>query len=473
MTSPAAPKRPPGRSDPIGEWLPHPLSIVYRLRRYTPLFLLPLVPLVAHGPTVWQRFSLGELLLFAVLCGCACFWRKMQSLRLSETALWWKRGWLWRRHSTLPFAHIASLTVTRTPLMALTAARRLSVTEDGRLSRPSLTFLLPAAVLKQRYSLPRRRPILFTRWFPLLILSATSSNAALGLLTLIPVARNAARLLGNTLPNQILGTVEQAVFPGLSPLLTLIADGLLFGWLMAFFRGLWYYAGFSLCRRGRWLVLTTGLITRQDSFFSVSHVKALEIHGTLLTALLRLRTVLLCVNGYTGRSAVRPVLLPAVQKRQLSARLAALFPEITRPSIALRPVSGAALRYTALPLAVIGAGLAVSLLGGFLTPLGNAVCLWGGWWLLLRRWGFSRAGVGGNGDTLALCFLRRGHVVWRYIPLRELTKITVKQSRFQRWRGTCTLTVRDAGGGTSRLWSLPYEALRRWEAGGPLLCEML
>lgn len=440
----------------------HPLSVWYRFRRGLPLLLVPLLRLLRGDDTLtavlsaslWELAAAALLFLWALLC------HRRQRLTLTDRSVILCGGILWHRRLWLPGRQVAAYQTELSPLMALCGASRLSLFPAGKPRSASAVLVLPRRTSLGKEPLqPRGRSPLFTRLFPTLILAASSSNAALGLLALVPAVRS-LRWLTADLPRRMLEGVEQTVPLPLPPVLALVADVFLLGWLFAFLRGIWYYAGFSARREGAHLRLTTGLITRRDTQLELRHITALQKRQTLLTTLFGLCTLSASVAGYGRDEPIHPVLLPAARRHTLAAEAAALLPDWPLIPAALRPAAKSRLRYARLPLIWLIGALLLMTAGGWLMPAGSLAVLFGGWWLLIRLLGWHRAGIGRENGYVTLCYPKGLGLYEQQFRETAITQITVRRSPWQRLSGQCDVTVCCRGDRRRhKVVALPYDAV--------------
>lgn len=444
---------------------PHPLSILYRMRRGIPLFLLPLWRLLRTSNTdsrlltvsLWEIALALLLLLFAVAqyrCHTVSYHRKWLC---SQHGVWL------RRCRYTPRRAVATVQTTRTPLMMLCGAIRLHIGTAAPFHQPPL--LLRSRTFPKRPRRAASHTSLLPRPIPLLVLAFSGSNAAMGLLTLVPLFRWLAELpYAQQIPEQALSALDRFLSEDVPPLLRALAGVFLLGWVAAFLHSIWRYAGFSVQRQANTLRVKTGLITRYAVSIHTEHITSVGLRQTLLTALFGLYTVSVCAAGYGRERDVRPVLLPALHRRTLNTTLHQLLPSLPSDFDTLRPPDRAVYRYALPPLCGCLASLLPLAYRLSLAPLSAVLCPLFLWWLLLRLWAHHRAAIGLSADnsTLLLRYPRRLALCEQRILCRRIDSITITQSPFERRRHLCTVTV--IGYGETRrhtVRSLPFEATRR------------
>lgn len=443
----------------------HPLSVWYRFRRGLPLLLLPLLRLL-RTPSAEGRLltvSLWELAVALLLFLLAVARYRRQTAVLRGRLFVTRHGVWWRCRRYTPLRAVATVQFTRSPLMTLCRAVRLRIGTAAPCRELPLLFRRAALDNADRCAL--FRPLWFPRLVPLLVLAFSGSNAALGLLALVPLFRWLSGLPETQqLPAQALNTLQLFLSEDLPPLLRALAGLFLLGWSVAFIRSLVRYAGFSVARQPDTLQLKTGLLTRHTIYIHTAHITSVGLRQTLITGLLGLYTVSLAAAGYGRERDVRPVLLPALRRHTLRAALSALLPSVAADFRCIRPDRRAVYRYALPPL--IGSLLSpVPLLyRPSLAPLTAVLCPLCLWWLLIRLWGHHRAvlGIANDGGCLLLGFPRGLALYEQRLFTRHIDSITLTRSPWQRRRGLCNITVACYGEKRRHtVRALPFEPTRR------------
>ncbi len=283
------------------------------------------------------------------------------------------------------------------------------------------------------------------RLWPVLMMSASSSNAALGLLALAPALRQTGKVLGEELPGEVVSLFRRFVSLGLPPILESVANILVLGWAFAFLRSLLRYIGFRAERQGNRLHLVSGLFTRRDVLIDCDKITALELRQTLFMRLFGLYTAVITAAGYGRDSGARPVLIPAARPKELCAALDVLLPDYPICTSILRPKKTALFGYLAPALWLLAGCLVPLWLGGVWKV---AAVLWAAgaaWWLLVRFLGFYQAGFGVGRSAAAIGY-SRGLALYRvYIPLEVTDCAVIRRSPWQRGSDGCTVELRCFG----------------------------
>lgn len=446
----------------------HGAFLLYDARKWGLLLFIPVLrAILTHPETLAETVS--ALLTFlrdlglAGLLGSWLFLRWQRAGYRMSGGLCTRRGLLFRRTLFVSMEDAASVESECSLLLWLLHARRLHINTAGLRRRSDVTLYLPAA--EARYFTASGRSENDARFaarpVPVAVMAASSSNAALGLLTLAPALRQAGRILGRELPAEMLTLADRLLSLGLPPLLDSLANILIIGWCFAFVRSFFRYAGFRARRRGECLHLTSGLLTRRDVLVDCRRITALELRQTLFMRLFRLYTATITAAGYGRERESRPVVVPAARARPLCAALDTLMGDYPLCSGGVRPGRRALGRYLLPPLGLT-AGALVPFLMGRLWAMAGLVWLAGGlWWLVIRWMGFRRAAFGVGEEAVILRYSRGLALYEVHIPIEVADCLIVTRSPWQRRSGTCTVELRCYGEKRRRhrVRALPYDAV--------------
>ena len=388
------------------------------------------------------------LLLSSVLKWRRCRYHLREYAGGSLHRLTLSQGVVLRRVLRISAEDAASVEMERTPLLWLLGGRRIRVNTAGLRRKSDAVLYLSAAQAKSlmgsgvghagknRYT---------ARLWPVLMMSASSSNAALGLLALAPALRQTGKVLGEELPGEVVSLFRRFVSLGLPPILESVANILVLGWVFAFLRSLLRYIGFRAERQGNRLHLVSGLFTRRDVLIDCDKITALELRQTLFMRLFGLYTAVITAAGYGRDSGARPVLIPAARPKELCAALDVLLPDYPICTSILRPKKTALFGYLAPALWLLAGCLVPLWLGGVWKV---AAVLWAAgaaWWLLVRFLGFYQAGFGVGRSAAAIGY-SRGLALYRvYIPLEVTDCAVIRRSPWQRGSDGCTVELRCFG----------------------------
>ncbi len=439
--------------------------VLYDMRRWWPILLWPLRRVLM--PTSEPRVLLRELLLCAVLVGYSIEKWRGSRYRVGRSqngfySVGVRQGLLVRHALHIDADAAASVEIERTPLLALCGGRRVRVNTVGLRRRADAVLYLSAECVRDLFSLnDRYRQRFRARLWPVIVAAITGSNAAVGLLTAVPVLRQISNLLGERFSADAVGVLQQLLAAEIPSALRMLANLLVIGWGIAVLRNFLRYAGFYATVQEEHLHLVSGLFTRRDVLIDRDKITALELRQTLLMRLLGLHTAVITAAGYGRDIGARPVLIPAADPRTLCEGLEHLLPGYPLKTGRIRAVRRAWWRYLVPPLIVTALSVPPWMAGGFWQMPALVCTAWGIWWLTVRFLGFRSAGFGAD-EAAVTVWYPRGLAFYRvYLPREAVDHITVTQSIWQRFGGTCTVTVRSFGDKKRRhrVWGLPYETV--------------
>ncbi|HIW72702.1 MAG TPA: PH domain-containing protein [Firmicutes bacterium] len=441
---------------------PHPLYCYYDAKKWILLLLLPVLRAVFSPRDIVSILlaSLRDVALAALLIGwSAAKWRRARYSLHGGLTL--RQGLLYRRTLRISAEDAASVEMERTPLMWLAGGRRVRVNTAGLRRRADATIYLPVSATRKVMleGTDRRRRRYAARAFPVAVMSASSSNAALGLLTLAPAVRQAGQILGREMTGEVYGLMDRLLSIGLPPLFNTLTNVLVLGWAYAFVRTFIRTAGFYAERDGEQLHVTSGLLTRRDVYIDCSRITALELRQTLFMRLFSLHTVTITAAGYGREKGARPLIIPAARPRELCAALDALLPEYPICAGSLRPVKSALWRYVWPPLLLAAGSLLPLAFGGVWSTLAAVWFLAGSWWLFIRLTGYFRAGFGVGRGAVTMRYPRGLALYEIHVPCEVADCLMITRSPWERRNGTCTAELRCFGEKRRRhrVRALPYE----------------
>lgn len=375
----------------------------------------------------------------------ACAWAVLQwravRYRLSDApaCVTVQQGVLVRRTLHLAMRDAATVTGETSPLLRFLGAGRVRLGTAGLRRKSDATLYLPHADLRRLMGSEKGAAVYRAKRWPILLLALSGSNAAVGMLTAVPLLRRIGALSG------VEGWAAHPYLPPLPALITAAGNLLLAGWGFSFIKTLLGSYGFCAYKQGDRVRLCSGWMTRRTVLIDARRITALELRQTLFMRLFGVQSAGITAAGYGREQGVRPVLIPAAAKRQLGAALDGLLGDFPICRSLLRPARGEALRYLWLPLLLCPLGtlwLLVPQMGGVLCLLWCGVC---GWWLAVRFLGYRSAGLGIGERAVSLrCY--RGLALFEiHIPIEVVDAVVLTQSPRQRKKSICTVTVRCFG----------------------------
>lgn len=425
---------------------PHPIYLYYDSKKWLLILLIPALraTLTNQSAEALIISSLRDAAIAGILL-IYSFFKWKQSRYSLHDGLTFQRGLLWQRTLHVMLGDAASVEVERTPLMWLTKSRRIRINTAGLRKRSDATVYLPKSVTEKYNKKISRSRRYASHVLPVVVMSASSSNAAVGLLTLAPAIRQTGQFIGREVSGEVYGLISSLLSLGLPPLLNAVANVLVLGWFFAFLRTFTRTAGFYTEREGDQLHLISGLLTRRDTYIDCSRITTLELRQTLFMRMFRLYTVTITAAGYGREKGARPIIVPAAHPHELCTALDTLLPEYPTCSVDLRPVKKALWTYTWQPLLLTLGSILPLISGGVWTMLAAIWFIAGVWWLCIRLAGFLRAGFGICGGAVTMRYAYGLALYEIHIPREVADCVVISRNPLQKRRGTCTVELRTFG----------------------------
>lgn len=442
---------------------PHPLYILYDVKRWLWLWLIPLVRLVLtpDASTEILTSSLRDFLLAGCLLTYAC-WKRNTTYYQLGSPLQIRKGIVIRRQYTLPSDSTSLVTVETTPLMRLCRCRRVQISTISRRRQADATLYLS---YRQAWSLIRQEvgaEGYHARTLPILIMALSGSNAAIGAVTLVPFIRRAATVLGNRFPTDIYSVTEQFMVFDLPPVLQNIANLLLLGWCVSVINSLFRTHGFRVHRYHRRLHILSGVFTKRSQQMDVDGISSLLLRQTLFTRVWGLYTATIACAGYGRESGVRPLLIPAATMRDLCRALDHILPGFPIGQITLRPSVRSLPRYILPPILLIAGASVLYFFSNTITAIPMMLLLVIGlWWFAVRLLGFFYSGCGMQNGAVVMRYPRGLALYELHMPVQSIDRCSLRQGPLGRRRGKCTLRLLCFGEKhhAHRVWGLDKAAV--------------
>ncbi|QCT01785.1 membrane-flanked domain protein [Paenibacillus algicola] len=260
----------------------------------------------------------------------------------------------------------------------------------------------------------------------LLLAALTSSNFSLALAFLAAIGSLADDLLPDPMYNRLFREAGQLLS---GSWITAAAAAFILAWLLSAILYTVQYAGFTVERAGRQIIVTRGLLERKELIFSPERVQAVTVKEGLLRQPFRYSEVRLHV--LTSGDDKQLVLHPMLRLSEVNSLMNSIVPQFQAQTIDTTPPRRALwlyIRSDAMLAAALSAG-----------------CIWifedlGLWSLLLLPlsllhaiWAFRDAGMSLHEKQLTLRTRRLARHT-RYVRRPQVVSFTVRSTRAQRKR---------------------------------------
>lgn len=293
----------------------------------------------------------------------------------------------------------------------------------------------------------------------LLIFSLLFSSTVSGIVLFAAFTYELYRLVGQELEEQLFRRVNGKIteidrkYLGISKMVPesiLILGGLIAGgWLLSFVSNLMAHWRFTVTRRGRQLIITSGIITRRRSVLSRDKINYFDIRQTLLMKLWHISSVHVFCTGYGVHRGQSSALIPITTNREMAASMKLIEPEHGHQRVGLKTGKKDTARFIVMPVICcfvpVAAGSVLKILIDRWHSEINILMLVSTlpliWLVVVKAAAARLTSVGMTSDTCTLCYCKGFEFHKVIINNRSITKTEVTQSFIQRLGGTCTLKI--------------------------------
>lgn len=445
----------------------HPIDILLSVSRFLGLLIFPVLRAIysllftTNLLIDWLRGTWFDLLIILLIIGLGFIRWQRRGYRLEESGIRWKRGIFFVQTQLIPYEKLSVVAKERLfYLMPLRAVYVSADTDGGDAHSSDFSMLLKkkeADPLVEKCRALRDQPQKIERvYLPknrnIAILSLIASNSLGGVLFLSTLFSGAGKVLGRNIEREVfdqLTTVTGWLLQGIPPVAAMVGLLILGGWCMSFLVNLIRHLRFSAARRGNWLRIESGLISRRLYDITVSRINLVEMQQNVFTKALGLYSVFLHANGYGKKKDELSVLMPSCDREEFQNNLRLLLPEFSLCRATVKPRVRYLSRFLIPPAAWIGGvslfwwivwrlvpDLHSTLL--FLWLMSEVPCVW---YLIVKIVSFFHTGIGvKNGVyTLRYTFLYRFKTV--IVPRERIVSIQVKRSCMQFISGCCDVVI--------------------------------
>ncbi len=442
----------------------HPIYIVESMKRFVLLLLLPLIrgllslrgSVLAWLSGVWFDIIVLALILILGLTVWACC-----SYRILPDGVQISTGVLRKENRMFPYEKLSSLSYEKPfYLIPLRAVRVYLDTDAGYSSALDASMTIPKEAAEQLFNTAIRwlsatqavKRVYQPKFHSIAILSFLTSSTLTGAIYFWTFFSQSGKIFGSDFQDFIytgLTDMVNLLAFGLPPAAAILAYVILGCWLLAFLMGLIRYRGFTALRKGNTVQINTGVLVWRRYLLQVDRIHLVEIRQSLITKLLGLYSVFVRCTGYGKRRNEAAVLMPAANRQEARRTLGLVLPEITQGESTVRPKPRTLSRFLYIPILIIlGIGAAFGLLIHFLHSFRDTLLFVGimaelpaVWYLLVKITSYFHTGLGFDGKVCT-CRCTFGFRIHTYaVPQQKISKLTYRQSIFQRYLGFCDLLI--------------------------------
>lgn len=471
----------------------HGITVFTRTSHYFILLLLPVLRgffFSGGNLFVWLSGVWMDLLVVAVILLLGYIGWYFNLYTIHSRGLEWYRGIFRIQKTFIPFDSVTCVSIERPwyyrPFHAVklrtdTAAgsgRSFDVTlilsslEADRILKNVSVY--KNVMIKSKDSRTYRSNLFFVG-----VLSLVSSNTLTGILFLSTFISQSGRIFGAEFERGMLGNltkVSQIVILGIPPFAIALSLIVLGGWLIAFILNLIRYARFSISRKPQTLFLSTGVVINHRKYLlDIRQINAVESRQTIFTKIFHFYTIYIDSVGYGKGKNEKSVLIPAASRGTSLRVLFSLFPEIRFVKPTIRPPKKAFRFFLAIPLwelfflaAIIFAFYKLlPAFAGLALFFGSMIAILCGLFLIIKILSFSYTAIGFDEGIYTLQYTRRFLFSRISFPVQKLSKVSVRQTPFQKVVGLCTLTFYTYSESQRKhvVPNLPYEECKAFLEG--------
>lgn len=284
--------------------------------------------------------------------------------------------------------------------------------------------------------------------FSSLVFSAGFSGALTGLLSLVPLLRNIASLLGETQTQAILSYADLWMATGYAaapPFLRIVSSLILFAWFAGGLVEFFHYFGLVIINKKENLLLYHGLISRHTLFVNKKAVSAIVKRQSILLHLIGLYTL----EAYISHKKEHKIpLILAGRKSDCDTLTKSLgFFTSDNTFTITKPPENALWGYTWKPLVFIFVLALAAILSDCLTPLHTEphlvlfLILWGMVWFLFSATAHLKSALISGNNQIIIRSTKGLSFIEAVIPLSKVSSVRLTQNIFQKRKGVCHLYV--------------------------------
>ncbi|WMJ23948.1 PH domain-containing protein [Paludicola sp. MB14-C6] len=442
----------------------HVINIVEHTSKFLILLLLPAIRALFFtnvGFYAWLQGAWIDILtiLFIIGAGLIAWYR--YTYCFSKDGIYLKKGIFIVKERFIPYHKLSVVSIQFPFYLIPLKAVKLSADTDGGLpttadfrviiykkqldkiiGKVKKPFINPGEI--KRVYLPKNIYIA--------ILSFVVSNTLTGVLFVSTFISGLGKTLGKEYENQVvehLTTLAQVFAFGIPPAAAIIAYVLLGGWGVSFLLNLIRNFRFSATRQGGSLEIQRGIITRRQYLITVKRINLVELRQTLLTKWFGVYTALIHSNGYGKGKDELSILMPAAEKHNLQKNIRLLLPEIPLCKPTLKSELKFLSRFLIPPIWWVIGATAFWLIGYWLFPHYSEMITFIGimaeipcwWYLFVKITSYFHTGIGLVDEVYTFNYTYGYRIKTIAVPIRRITKVTMRRSAFQLMSGCCDVIV--------------------------------
>ena len=299
----------------------------------------------------------------------------------------------------------------------------------------------------------------------ILLMAASWSNPASGLLLVGALFNRAGKIIGQQLTERIYETVNKSYLLaaiGLPPAAAFFGYLLAASWAVAFLHQFLHYVNFSIGvvptagntsmiinSDDNAITATRGLLVKNKQLLSRNAICAVSIRQTLVMRIFKLYSAYLHIFGSGKEKGDRSLLFAAISNQELRRNLTTIFhPNLlssANKQNQTHPTKSALSSFLFAPLSALACSTVSIIILYWIYPKFAPLVFFLLppilWQLAIHLYAWQNSMLCVKNDIIIASGYRRLTLYTAYIPHNQLQRISVKQNFVQRFSGQCTLRI--------------------------------
>lgn len=434
----------------------HPYTILEYLSKFSFLFIIPVLQQLIIRPRslleIINTMGINILILFLIVAFSIKEYSAI-NYHSSKHCLYLSYGVIFKKRSTIPYKNIHSITVTQSIIPAIFGSIRLTLDTPSKkttkadisinLSNKNLNNTLKTINPKTSYK------TVYTSSTPKIILmSASWSNSAAGLLFLAPFINKLGTLIGEEATERLYSTVDislQLVAFGVPPIAATLAYILLAGWVISLLLQISRYTGFTVLKFKDNILIKRGLINTYSRILKITDISAISVKQSLLMKILKLESAYINAVGNSKEKGDKNMLIACASKKALKQSLyntipESLFVDLTKQSLfSIFPKTASIKSFLFVPVSIFIFSLVISIIFYTNSNYKQFIILFLIfiipvliWWILFRVSAYRHSKACLYPKQLLINGFRRLSLISGNIPLNKIQSIQITQNPLQK-----------------------------------------
>ncbi len=336
----------------------HPIMILYYLKPFWFVLIIPLIKAIVSAVVKAEvnNLLLNEIFISVVLIAYSVIkWKKLK-INISSDFIEIYSGLLRRRYANIPINKISTIETTKNPLDYIFGTQKVKInTEAGKQGSADYWFKLNVGDVKKVTELYPTKVTPKTIKFSAVrvaVMAATSSSAFTGIVLVVPVINQAARLLGTAVTDLLLDRINkigQLFSKFMPPVVNTVTVVFLISYFIAFLISFFNSVNFKVVFAGKKIGVFSGLLVLRKVLFNTKSVNSVCIEQTPLMRFFARYLLRVGVGGYGNRKGDRAVVVPSAKRGEVHELFSVLFPNFEPSDHTISPNKNTRWRFYYLP----------------------------------------------------------------------------------------------------------------------------